>query len=249
MLENARFNKVQLFVTCLVDAFFPDVGISVVKVLEKIGFEVEFPQAQTCCGQIAFNGGVVKDAREMAKHTIDTLYQTEGYIVVPSGSCSDMILNHYAELLDGAPGVSIKLENISRRTFEFTQFLVDELKIEGLGSTMPGYATYHPSCHGLRNLNLSYQSKHLLNEVEGLTCTDLPEGEVCCGFGGLFAVKMSEISGQMLNRKLDNVEMTRCDVLVGGDVSCLMHMAGGLKKRESEMQVMHIAEVLAQGLD
>lgn len=248
MLERARFNKVQLFVTCLVDAFFPQAGMSVVNVLEKIGFEVEFPLDQTCCGQIAFNGGVVDDAREMAKHTIETLYQTDGYIVIPSGSCGDMILHHYAEIMADAPGMKIKLENITKRTFEFTQFLVDELGLVDLGASMPGFATYHPSCHGLRNLNLSYQSQTLLDHVDGLTCTDLPEKEVCCGFGGLFAVKMSQISGEMLNRKLDNVEMTRSDVLVGSDVSCLMHMAGGLKRRESEMRVMHIAEVLDQSM-
>ena len=222
-----KYNKVQLFVTCLVDAFYPNAGMSVVNVLEKLGFEVEFPETQTCCGQIAFNAGVWEDARSMARHTIDTLYRAEGYIVLPSGSCTDMITHHYKEIVAGEPGIDIKLANIASRTFEFTQFLVDECGVKDVGAILEKSATYHPSCHGLRNLNLSYQANALLDDVERLDNRPLPEADVCCGFGGLFAVKLSDISGEMLRRKLDNVESTEADVLVGSDVSCLMHMAGG----------------------
>lgn len=238
---------VQLFVTCLVDAFYPNVGMSVVELLEAQGIRVEFPLDQTCCGQPAFNGGFWDEARTMATHTLDLLSATQGPIVMPSGSCADMIIHHYGELLRDDAQYKAKIEAISARTYEFTQFLVDELGITNVEAQCKGCATYHPSCHGLRNLGLRTQSKSLLSEIEGLTQAELPAAEECCGFGGLFSVKMSDISGVMLNRKLDHVEASGAEILVGGDVSCLMHMAGGLQKRGSQIKVKHIAEVLNEG--
>ncbi|MDJ0757059.1 MAG: (Fe-S)-binding protein [Ardenticatenaceae bacterium] len=246
MIENPRYKRVQLFVTCLVDAFFPETGMSVVRLLEYLGFEVEFPQAQTCCGQIAFNAGVWDDARKMARHNIDLLAQTDGYIVLPSGSCTDMMTHHYAELFADDLVYGPKVIALKERTFELTQFLVDELQVTDLQGKLNGRVTYHPSCHGLRNLGLRDQSTTLLEAVEGLEFVPLPEADVCCGFGGLFAVKMGEISGMMLQRKLENVSETDAETLVGSDVSCLMHMGGGLQKRGSAVQTEHIADVLCR---
>jgi L-lactate dehydrogenase complex protein LldE len=245
-MSHTKPETVQFFVTCLVDAFYPTVGMSVVEILEAQGITVEFPFEQTCCGQPAFNGGFWDDARAMAKHTLDLLSATTGPIIIPSGSCADMIIHHYSELLHDDPIYGAKINQMHNRIYEFTQFLVDELGISDVGATCNACATYHPSCHGLRNLGLRTQSQSLLSNVSGLTQAELPEAEECCGFGGLFAVKMSHISGVMLNRKLDHVEASGADMLVGSDVSCLMHIAGGLKRRGSKIQVKHIAEVLTQ---
>lgn len=246
MNQNAKYDRVQLFVTCLVDAFYPDTGLAVVKLLEHLGFTVEFPQAQTCCGQIAFNAGLDDDARQMARHNIDLLYKAQGYIVLPSGSCADMMLHHYSELFKNEPSIGAKVQAIKERTFEFTQFLVDELEVVDLKGKLNGRVTYHPSCHGLRNLGLRDQSLKLLRAVEGLEVIPLPEAETCCGFGGLFAIKMGDISGAMLQRKLRNIDETKAALLVGSDASCLMHMSGGLKRRSLPVQAQHIAELLCE---
>jgi len=241
--------NVQLFVTCLVDAFYPDVGMSVVDILEEQGLTVEFPFDQTCCGQPAFNGGFWEDARAMARHTLDVLSATTGPIVIPSGSCADMIVNHYAKLLAGDTRYTAKIENVTSRTYEFTQFLVDKLGVTDTGTAYNGRVTYHSSCHGLRGLGIERQPKSLLSNIDEATLVDLPGEKSCCGFGGLFAVKMSHISGAMLADKLDNIESTVADVVVGPDVSCLMHIAGGLQKRGSRVQVKHVAEILRRQKD
>jgi L-lactate dehydrogenase complex protein LldE len=247
LAKSSRDNlkKVQLFVTCLVDNFFPDAGLAVVEILERLGLEVEFPQAQTCCGQPAFNGGFWDDARTMARHTLNVLSQSDAPIVVPSGSCADMIIHHYPEILAGDVAYAAKAREVAGRTYEFSQFLVDVLGITELQARAGGCLTYHASCHGLRGLGLKAQPHQLLNHVEGVELKELPEAEACCGFGGLFAVKMGDISGAILQRKLDNIEATGADTVVGGDVSCLMHLAGGLRRRGSKVQVKHLAEVLA----
>jgi L-lactate dehydrogenase complex protein LldE len=241
---NNKVERVQLFVTCLVDNFFPDVGFAVVDILESQGLAVTFPQAQTCCGQPAFNGGLWDDARSMARHTVDVLSADPAPVVIPSGSCADMIVNHYPELLTGDPEYATRAAELAARTFEFSQFLVEILGITDLHVQGSGSFTYHASCHGLRGLGLSHQPQQLLENVEGVEQQDLPGARECCGFGGLFAVKMSDISGAILHQKLDNIESTNADVVVGTDVSCLMHIAGGLRRRNSAVQVKHIAEVL-----
>jgi L-lactate dehydrogenase complex protein LldE len=237
---------VQLFVTCLINAFYPEAGMAVVDILERLGVAVQFPTNQTCCGQPAFNGGFWDEARGMARQTLDILAATDGPIVVPSGSCTAMMLHHYPELLAREPAYAAKLEDVSGRIYEFTQFLVDELQVTDVGAAGRASVTYHASCHGLRNLNLKTQAKTLLANVTGLELVELTGEETCCGFGGLFAVKMSDISGAMLCRKLDNVAASGADILVGSDVSCLMHMAGGLRKRGSNIQAKYIAELLNQ---
>jgi len=241
---QTEIKSVQLFVTCLVDQFFPDVGFAVVEILEQLGLTVEFPQAQTCCGQPAFNSGFWDDARAMARHTIDVLSQSDAPIVIPSGSCADMIIHHYAEILAADPDYGPKAKALAERTYEFTQFLVDVLGVTNVQAKAGGCLTYHASCHGLRGLGIKEQPRKLLQNVSGAEQKELPGAEECCGFGGLFAVKMSDISAAIMRRKLDNIESTGADTLVGADVSCLMHLAGGLRRRGSKVQVKHLAEIL-----
>lgn len=235
---------VQLFVTCLVDQFFPDTGFAVVDILEELGLTVEFPLDQTCCGQPAFNAGFWDDARAMARHTIDILARSDAPVVIPSGSCGDMVIHHYPDLLADDPDYAAKAEAVSQKCYEFTQFLVDVLGVTDLNSISAGSVTYHASCHGLRGLGLKKQPQHLLDQVAGIEQKVLPGAEECCGFGGLFAIKMSSISGAILQRKLDNIEASGADTVVGTDVSCLMHIAGGLRRRDSTIQAKHIADIL-----
>jgi L-lactate dehydrogenase complex protein LldE len=235
-----------LFVTCLVDQLFPRVGHAVVAVLERIGVSVTVPEGQTCCGQPPFNAGFHNEARAMARHTIDVLGGGETPVVIPSGSCTDFLVHHAPHLLEGDPAYGPRAAALARRTYEFSQFLVDVAGRTDCGACARGSAAYHPSCHGLRGLGLRQQPLQLLDAVRGLERTPLPDAETCCGFGGLFAVKMSDISTAMLDRKLDAVEQAGADRLVATDVSCLMHMGGGLRRRGSAILVRHIAEVLAE---
>jgi L-lactate dehydrogenase complex protein LldE len=236
---------VQLFVTCLVDSFFPEVGEAAVEVLERHGCTVEFPFDQTCCGQPAFNVGYHDQAIAMAEHTVRLLDATDGAIIVPSGSCADMMINHSPNLLAEDPGLLAAANRVAERVREFTTFLVEDLGITNAGAACPGRtATYHPSCHGFRNLGIRQQPESLLDNVAGLERVELPDAEDCCGFGGLFSVEMPDVSASMMSTKLSNVEESGADLLVGVDVSCLMHLAGGLRRRDSSIEVKHIAEVL-----
>jgi L-lactate dehydrogenase complex protein LldE len=241
---------VQLFVTCIIETLRPQAGISVVKVLEKCGIEVLFPQGQTCCGQPAYNAGAWKDAREMAKYTLDVLSCSPMPIVVPSGSCADMIVHQYPALFANDPVYAAKAQDVAARTYEFAQFLVDVLGLEWVlqhitpAATEQGKIAYHPSCHLLRGLNVSHQPQTLLKTVAHAEMVDIPNATECCGFGGLFAIKMSDISGAMLNRKLDHITASGAKTLVGCDASCLLHIGGGLHRHGCDIQVKHIAEVL-----
>lgn len=239
--------KVQLFATCLVDSFAPEVGEAVLKVLERAGQTVEFPPDQTCCGQPAFNAGFMDEARRMAVHTIRVLDGTEGPIVLPSGSCADMIIHHYAELVAGDAEMEAAARRVAERTRELTSYLVDDLGIADLGSSWSGSCTVHHSCHGLRNLGVHDQPEELLDHVDGLERVELPGATECCGFGGLFSVEMPDVSVAMLETKLDNIESTGAEAVIGGDISCLLHIAGGLHRRGSQVEVHHIAEILAGG--
>jgi len=237
--------RVQLFATCLVDRFFPGVGHATVAVLERHGLQVDVPPDQTCCGQPAFNAGFVDDAAAMARHTIDVLSQSADPVVVPSGSCADMIVTHYPALLAGDPVYGERARALAARTFELSQFLVDVLDVIPASAPSGPSLAYHASCHGLRGLGLREQPRHLLRAVAGGRCTDLPDAETCCGFGGVFAVKMGPISGAMLQSKLEAIEASGAEVVVATDVSCLMHIGGGLHRRGSSVRTRHIAEVLA----
>jgi L-lactate dehydrogenase complex protein LldE len=240
-----RPTRVQLLVTCLVDQFFPDTGMAVVTLLERLGLRVDVPENQTCCGQPAFNAGFTDEARDMAKHTIDVLSRSDAPIVIPSGSCGDMVIHQYSRLLKDDPVYGPKAHAVEERTYELTQFLVDVLGVTDVGAVGSGRVTYHACCHGLRGLGVKHQPQLLLEGVKGVERCVLEESEVCCGFGGLFAVKMSEISSAMLGRKLDCIEATTAETVIVTDVSCAMHMNGGLHRRGSTTQVKHLAELLA----
>ncbi len=233
--------KVQLVVTCLVDALAPRVGRAALSVLEKAGCQVEFARDQTCCGQPAFNVGLNDQAREMAAHTLDVLDATEGAIVLPSGSCTEMIVHRYAELFAGTAREE-QARRVAGRTRELTQFLVDDLEADVAAACEGCSVAYHYSCHGLRGLGLAGQADRLLRDVDRV---DLEGDRECCGFGGLFSVEMGPVSAAILDEKLDRVEASGAEVLVGGDISCLIHMEGGLRRRGSPIQVKHIAELLA----
>ena len=236
----------QLLVTCLVDRLFPDTGMSVVTILERLGLHVECPPAQTCCGQPAFNGGFPDDARVLARHTIDVLTKSPDPVVIPSGSCGDMISHQYATLLADEPAYAERARELSARTYELTTFLVDIMGVTDVGSSTTQKLTYHACCHGLRGLGVREEPMNLLSHVKDATLCPLKESDVCCGFGGLFAVKMADISSSMLARKLDMIQETGADTVVVTDVSCGMHMAGGLRRRGSDVQVKHIADILAE---
>jgi len=237
---------VQLFVTCLVDAFAPQVGEAVVDLLERLGMTVEFPFDQTCCGQPAFNAGFQNEARDMAVHTLQVLDATEGTIVLPSGSCADMIIHHTPELVADDPGLAEMASRVAARTRELTSFLVDDLGITDVGAAADGTCAIHHSCHGLRNLGIKSQPEQLIDAVDGINRVELADATECCGFGGMFALEMPDVSTAMLAKKLDAIEASGADTVVGGDISCLMHIAGGLHRRESAVEVRHIAEILAE---
>jgi L-lactate dehydrogenase complex protein LldE len=228
-----------------VDRLFPGVGLATATVLERCGYDVHVPEGQTCCGQPAFNGGFLPEARDMARYTVDVLARDPAPIVVPSGSCADMLIHHTPTILADEPEAGARASDVAARTYELTQFLVDVAGRTDCGGCLRATATYHPSCHGLRGLGIERQPHALLEQVEALELRPLGEAEICCGFGGLFAVKMDGISAAMLDRKIEAIEATGADLVVGTDVSCLMHIGGGLHRRGSRVETRHIAEVLA----
>ena len=236
---------VQLFVTCLIDSLFPQVGEAAVRVLSRAGIQVEFPAEQTCCGQPANNTGFTKQASRMAKHTIRVFEGTQGPVVVPSGSCVAMIRYGYPELFRNDPTWFEKAQTLARRTFEFSAFLVDELGVVDTHAVYQGRIAYHPSCHLLRDMQIDCQPLRLLEAVKGAQIHRL--SSECCGFGGLFAVEQEEISTQMLDRKLREIEDADVDIVVGCDVSCLMNIAGALRRKGSKVRCAHLAQILVGG--
>lgn len=239
---------VQLFVTCLVNSLYPNVGKAAVQLLERAGYRVEFPVDQTCCGQPAYNGGFRDEAAAMARHTIEVLDGTEGPIVVPSGSCAAMMIHHTAELFD-SPELVTKAQRVAGRTRELTQFLVDEAGVDVATTDCGGcVTTYHASCHGLRWLGVLEQPKLLLEDA-GIERVPLEGEDECCGFGGLFSIELPEVATAMMDTKIANIEASGADVVVGVDVSCLMHIGGGLRRRGSKVSAKHIAEILAGDME
>jgi L-lactate dehydrogenase complex protein LldE len=236
---------VQLFVTCLVDTFFPETGEAIVRVLNRLGVEVEFPAEQTCCGQPAFNAGLRAEARPLAQHTIRTFERTSGLVIIPSGSCAAMVRHGYLELFKDDPDWLPRAEALAKRVYEFTEYLVDVRGVSDLGARWPGKLTYHPSCHLLRGLGVDRQPRLLLSHVKDAEVVELPEREDCCGFGGVFSVEHPELSAEFLKRKISNFEKTEAPTLVVADTGCRMHLAGGLARQGKGQRVVHIAEVLA----
>ena len=245
---SPRYKPVSLFVTCIVDMIYPHTGVSVVDILEHLGIEVRFPQAQTCCGQVGFNSGFQNDARAVAKQFLTAFADAE-VIVTPSGSCASMVRHYYPELFKDDPEWYERAMWATNITWEFTEYLVDGLGIADLGAALPPTrVAFHDACHGLRLLGLKNQARQLAEHVDGVTVTDLTGADQCCGFGGLFAVKMPEISGAMLKDKVNAIDGSEADVILTGDASCLTQMNGGLSRGEKSKRVVHIADFLAQGL-
>jgi L-lactate dehydrogenase complex protein LldE len=236
--------SVQLFVTCLVDSFFPQVGLAMVHVLNRAGVIVKFPAAQTCCGQPAFNAGLRSQARPLAEHTIKVFEKTTGDIIIPSGSCAAMLRHGYLELFKDDPLWLTRAQTLGGRVYEFTEYLVDVRGITDLGSRWPGKLTYHPSCHLLRLLGVDRQPRLLLSAVREAEIIELPEREDCCGFGGVFSIEHPELSAEFLKRKINNLKKTISPTLVVCDTGCLMHIQGGLHRQGKPQQVVHIAEIL-----
>jgi len=236
--------RVGLFVTCLVDMFRPSVGFAAVKLLEDAGCEVVVPEAQTCCGQPAFNTGDLGTTTKLAKRVIGTFDGFE-YVVLPSGSCAGMVCKHYPELFEDDQVWKERAEELAGRTWELTSFLTDVLGVTGVEARLDGTATYHDSCHGLRELGIRDQPRKMLASVKGLEIEEMEASEACCGFGGTFCVKYPDISVQMAGEKAKNIEATGADLVLGGDYACLMNIAGFLKRQGSKVEVRHLAEVLA----
>ncbi|MDA1476470.1 (Fe-S)-binding protein [Bacillus changyiensis] len=234
--------KVSLFVTCLVDMFQTNVGKATVELLERLGCEVDFPERQTCCGQPAYNSGYVKDAKKAMKQMIEA-FEHSDYVVSPSGSCAFMF-KEYPHIFKDEPDWVEKAQRLANKTYELTDFIVHVLKIEDVGAHLEKKATYHTSCHMTRLLGVSDAPMKLLSHVKGLEFIPLPNKYNCCGFGGTFSVKMSQISEQMVDEKVACIEETAADVLIGADCGCLMNIGGRIERKGKPIQVMHIAEVL-----
>lgn len=228
--------RVSLFVTCVVDQLFPRVGLAMAEVLEQQGWEVDFPEGQTCCGQPAFNSGYRDEAKKVAEHFREVFRGAE-YIVVPSGSCTSMVSHHYAELLD-APELQTKV-------YEFSRFLLEVVGVEDVGARYDGVVTYHDSCHALRELGIKHGPRRLLSRVKGLTLKEMSVPEECCGFGGTFSVKFADVSGGMARTKIESIAATGASAVVSIDSSCLMQLQGALRRAGSAVKTMHLAEVLA----
>jgi L-lactate dehydrogenase complex protein LldE len=240
--------RVALFVTCLVDLFRPAVGFAAVRLLEDAGCAVEVPRGQTCCGQPAYNQGDRADTVRIARRTIAALAGYD-YVVVPSGSCAGMLKKHYPELFEAGSDEAARARELAARTFELTGFLVDVLGVDAVAAALPARATYHDSCSSLRELGVRRQPRRLLASVAGLELAELPEAEVCCGFGGTFCVKYPEISTKMVDDKVRAIESTGADLVLAADLGCLMNIAGRLKRQGSAVEARHVAEVLAGALD
>ena len=244
MATNPTSPRVGLFVTCLVDLFRPAVGFATVKLLEEAGCRVEVPEAQTCCGQPAYNSGDRADTRAIARQVIEA-FEPYDYVVAPSGSCAGTIRCHYPELFADQPELASRALALAAKTYELVSFLTDVLGVESVDAGFEGTVTYHDSCSGLRELGIKQQPRRLLASVRGLSLTELNDSEVCCGFGGTFCVKYPDISNRMVSDKTANVEATGADTLLAGDLGCLLNMAGKLRRRGSPVKVRHVAEVLA----
>lgn len=246
ILEKTK-PAVLLMGTCLIDAVRPDVGLSVVSVLEGLGYEVRYPAGQTCCGQVAFNGGLTGDAKAMARHTIE-VFGEDLPVIIPSGSCADMVVHHYPELFAGDPVWLPRAEALAKRTYEFSQFLNEVVGRDKIKARFDGKLVYHASCHMSRSLGVTRAPQEILAAVEGAQVIPNPGAAECCGFGGLFSVKMADISGDMLRRKCDDLAKSGADTVVACDLSCMLHIGGGLARAEKPLSVKHLAEILAGGM-
>ena len=240
--------KVGFFVTCLVDFFRPSVALAAISLLERAGCTVEVPSAQTCCGQPAYNSGDRRSATAIAKQVIP-VFEPFDYVVVPSGSCGGMIKHHFPTLFKHDHAWHRRAADLAGRTYELTSFLVDVLgRADIVTGSWPSKVAYHDSCSGLRELQIKAQPRELLDRIDGLERVDIADSETCCGFGGAFCVKYPDVSNEMVRRKTDRIAASGADMLLAGDLGCLLNMAGKLARDGRPIAVRHVAEVLA-GMD
>lgn len=235
--------RASLMVTCLNDLFFPEVGVSIVRLLRQLGVRVDFPEGQTCCGLPLFNSGYHREAAKVAARTVG-LFAGSEHVVVPSGSCAWMVKHEYPGLMPDK-AARAAAERLAARTYELSQFLVNVAGVTELTATVRGRVTYHDSCHLLRGLHEAEAPRRLLGRLAGVELVELPGADECCGFGGSFAVRLPEVSAQILDKKLDNVEATGAACVVACDAGCLMQMGGGLRRRGSKVRAVHLAQLLA----
>jgi L-lactate dehydrogenase complex protein LldE len=238
--------RIALFITCLADGMFPEVGQATVRVLERLGHQVEFPQQQTCCGQMHVNTGYQRQALPLVERFAE-VFEPYEVIVAPSGSCVGSVRHQHAMIAErfGAPGLVERVRAVAARTYELSEFLVDVLGVTDVGAYFPHKVTYHPTCHSLRMLRVGDKPVRLLREVQGLQLVELPDAEQCCGFGGTFAIKNSDTSTAMLGDKMRNVLGSGAEICTAGDSSCLMHIGGGLSRLRAGARTVHLAQILA----
>lgn len=239
---------VALFATCLIDVFRPNAGFATVSLLEKAGCQVDVPQDQTCCGQPAYNNGDINNSRIIARQVITSL-EGYDYVVIPSASCAGMLIQHYPKLFEDNPKWKKKAIELSDRCFELVNFLHDILNIQSVDITSNASITYHDSCSSLRETNSKQKIRNILNNSKNITLSELNDPESCCGFGGTFCVKYSEISEHIVDEKVNDVTSTGADILVSADLGCLLNIGGRLKRLNSPVKVFHIAELLADMTD
>jgi L-lactate dehydrogenase complex protein LldE len=237
--------NVQLFIPCFVDQLFPDTAFNMIKVLEKAGCTVTYNESQTCCGQPAFNAGFWDEAKSVCTKFLKDFNGTDP-IVAPSASCVGFVRNYYGKLFDNS-SLHHEVTDVSKRIFEFSEFMVKNLKVENIGASLPGKATYHDSCAGLRECKIKTEPRKLLANVKGLELAEMNDVETCCGFGGTFAVKFEAISIGMCEQKVENALATGAEFLISTDHSCLMHLQGYIKQKGLNLKTLHLADVLASG--
>lgn len=237
--------NVQLFIPCFIDQLYPDVAFNMVKVLEKVGCTVSYNTDQTCCGQPAFNAGFQDEAKAVCKKFIND-FKGDDYVVAPSASCAGFVKNYYKTLFNNSAHLQTVNQLVSR-IYEFSDFMINILKVENIGARFEGKATYHDSCAALREIGLKKEPRILLSNVEGLELIEMNDNETCCGFGGTFAVKFNAISTAMADQKINNALATHAEYLISTDMSCLMHIAGCAQVKGAQIKSLHLADVLASG--
>ena len=238
--------NVQLFIPCFVDQLYPQTAFNMVKVLEKAGCTVQYNANQTCCGQPAFNAGFWDDARQVCTKFLKD-FSGADYVVAPSASCVGFVRNYYPKLFDNSSHHN-EVKDLQKRTFELSEFLVNVLHVDDFGASLPGKATYHDSCAGLRECKIKTEPRQLLSKVKGLQLLEMNDVETCCGFGGTFAVKFESISTSMADQKVTNALATGADYIISTDLSCLMHIDGYIRYKSVKLKTLHLADVLAGGL-
>ena len=238
--------RVALFITCLADAVYPNVGKATVTLLERLGHEVVFPDGQTCCGQMHLNTGYHREALPLIRHHVD-VFEPYDAIVAPSGSCVGSVRHQHAQVAQraGRERLAARAEAVAAHTYELSEFLVDVLDVEDVGAYYPHRVTYHPTCHSLRMLRVGERPLRLLREVRGIDLVGLPDADECCGFGGTFALKNADTSVAMLADKMTHIVGTGAEAVCAGDSSCLMHIGGGLSRLRAGAKPVHLAEILA----